>query len=65
MHSRSVELRIVIDLAAALSAAGDDAKGLKVLEAFLNDFSEGRDTEDGKRAIRLRDSLRTKLAGAP
>jgi predicted ATPase len=62
MHSRSVELRIVTDLTATHSVAGDDAEGLRVLEEFLSGFIEGRDTEDGKRAIQLCDSLRTKLA---
>jgi predicted ATPase len=65
MHSRSGELRIVTDLAAALSIAGEDTEGLRILEEFLNGFAEGGDTEDVKRAIRLRDSLRTNLAGTP
>jgi predicted ATPase len=64
-RSRSVELRIVTDLTTTLSLAGEDAEGLKVLEEFLSGFPEGRDTEDVKRAIGLRDSLRTKLVRTP
>jgi predicted ATPase len=61
LSSRSGELRIVTDLAAAVSENGDPAKALQLLDSFLSTFTEGAETGDMKRAVGLRHDLAAKL----